>query len=446
MNTPKLLIKNARVINEGQDFRTDILVENNIISKIAPSISVQGAFSEINAESLILMPGVVDDQVHFREPGLTHKATIETESIAAIMGGVTSFMEMPNTNPPAYTIDLLEEKYQLASQHAYSNYSFFLGASNDNVEELKKMNIQDICGIKIFMGSSTGNLLVDREEALNNIFKYAPTLIATHCEEESIIRAQKVLFESIVEQNPDPAYHPKIRNHEACIVSSQKAIALAKKYDSRLHILHISTAQEVGLFDNSLPLSQKRITSEACVHHLWFNDSDYAKYGNQIICNPAIKSKEDQMAIWKGLLDNHIDIIATDHAPHTWEEKSKHYPNCPSGVPLVQHSLLMMMEKVNEGYFTLEKMVEKMCHAPAICFKLKNRGFIREGYFADLVLVNPKKKTAVTKESLIYKCQWSPFEHHTFSNFIEYTILNGQIINNQGTFTKIKNAQRLQFN
>ena len=437
----KILIKNATLVNEGKSFVSDILIQNQRIEKIAQNIQVDGNYEVINAEGLIAMPGVIDDQVHFREPGLTHKADIASESAAAILGGTTSFMEMPNTNPAAFTIDLLEQKYQRAADSSFANYSFFMGASNDNIDEIRKVDATKICGLKIFMGSSTGNLLVDNEQTLDTIFKETPLLIATHCEEEAIIRANKELYKEAT----TPDMHPVIRNREACIASSEKAIAIAKKYNTRLHILHISTAEEVLLFEHNVPLEKKRITSEACVHHLWFQDTDYATFGNQIVCNPAIKKLSDREAVWKGLLENYIDIIATDHAPHTWEEKSQMYPACPSGVPLVQHSLLMMLEKVKSGVFSIEKMVEKMCHAPAVCFKLEERGFLREGYMADIVLINPSKSTLVNKDNIAYKCNWSPFEGKTFSHAIDYTILNGQIAQKMGVLTPNRNAQRLAF-
>jgi dihydroorotase len=437
----KILIKNATLVNEGKSFISDILIQNQRIEKIAQNIQVDGNCEEINAEGLIAMPGVIDDQVHFREPGLTHKADIASESAAAILGGTTSFMEMPNTNPAAFTIDLLEQKYQRAADSSFANYSFFMGASNDNIDEIRKVDASKICGLKIFMGSSTGNLLVDNEQTLDTIFKETPLLIATHCEEEAIIRANKELYKDA----NTPSMHPVIRNREACIASSEKAITIAKKYNTRLHILHISTAEEVLLFEHNVPLEKKRITAEACVHHLWFQDMDYATLGNQIICNPAIKKSSDREAVWKGLLENYIDIIATDHAPHTWEEKSQVYPACPSGVPLVQHSLLMMLEKVNLGVFSLEKMVEKMCHAPAVCFKLEERGFLREGYMADIVLVNPSQSTLVNKDNIAYKCNWSPFEGKTFSHTVDYTILNGQIAQKYGVLNPNRNAQRLVF-
>lgn len=441
-----LLLKNAQLISENKNITRDVLIKNGLIERIDSHISNDANIKEIPCDGRILIPGVIDDQVHFRQPGLTHKADIASESLAAIMGGVTSFMEMPNTNPATFTSELLEEKYAIAKESSYANYSFFLGASNDNIEEIKKLDINHNCGVKIFMGSSTGNLLVDKEEVLSQIFQYSPTLIATHCEEEALVLANKEKYKEEAYRTHDPKLHAIIRDREACIVSSQKAIALAKKYQSRLHILHISTAEEVLLFDNTIPLKDKKITSEACVHHLWFSSEDYATYGNQIVCNPAIKESSDREAILRGLLDHHIDIIATDHAPHTWEEKSGLYPDIPSGVPLVQHSLLMMLEYVKEGKMTLEQLVEKMCHAPADCFNIKNRGYIKEGYYADLVLINPLQSTTVTKENLQYKCKWSPFEGKTFSHSIDMTILNGKIAQMNGTpLLNVRNGMRLEF-
>lgn len=436
------LLKNARIINEGKTITSDVLIDNGRIERIDPSISTQKRVEEIDAEKYWTIPGAIDDQVHFREPGLTHKADIHSEAKAAVLGGVTSFMEMPNTNPPALSLHKLEEKYAIASRTSLANYSFFMGTSNDNLEEIKRVNPKNICGVKIFMGSSTGDMLVDDQRALSNVFEHSPTLIATHCEVESIIKANKELYKD--KHSPD--FHPIIRSREACIESSKIAIGLAHRFNSRLHILHISTAEEVELFSNQIPLKDKRITAEACVHHLWFSDEDYAQYGNQIVCNPAIKSNVDRNAIWKGLLENKIDIIATDHAPHTWEEKSGIYPNCPSGVPLVQHSVLMMLEKVKQGVMTIEKMVEKMAHAPADCFEVKDRGYIREGYFADIVLVDPEKSYTVTKENIAYKCAWSPFEGYTFSHSIDSTFVNGVLMQKNGVVLSDTQGKRLEFN
>lgn len=436
-----ILLKNAHVINEGKRFYTDILIENGRIERLDPSISIMKKVHEITAESFYTVPGAIDDQVHFREPGLTHKADIAHESKAAMLGGVTTYMEMPNTNPPATTLEKLEDKFQIASRNSYSNYSFFMGTSHDNIEEIKKVNPKDICGIKIFMGSSTGDMLVDKQDILEQVFQYSPTLIATHCEVEEIIKANKLQYSTV----STPDFHPIIRSREACIESSKKAIALAKKYGSRLHILHISTAEEVELFDNSIPLIQKKITAEACVHHLWFSADDYGRYGSQIVCNPAIKKKEDRDAIWRGVLSDKIDIIATDHAPHTKEEKSGIYPNVPSGVPLVQHSVLMMLEKVKEGVMSIEKLVEKMSHAPADCFKLVDRGYIKEGYYADLALIDTSKGYQVSKDNIAYKCGWSPFEGYHFSNSIAMTFVSGVLAQKNGIVIAPPSGMRTKF-
>lgn len=435
------LIKNAIVINEGKSISNDILIKNGRIERIDDNISLDYKCDELNAEGFWLVPGVIDDQVHFREPGLTHKANIETESRAAVLGGVTSYMEMPNTNPATLTKEKLEEKFSIAAKTSFANHSFFFGASNDNIEDIKRLNPLDACGVKIFMGSSTGNMLVDNEKALSDIFEFSPTIIATHCEVESIVVANKEKYKN--EHNP--SFHPIIRNREACIASSKHAIELAKKYGSKLHILHISTKEEVELFEK-IPLKDKRITAEACVHHLWFSDQDYEKYGNQIVCNPAIKTKEDREAVWQGLINGNIDVIATDHAPHTWEEKSGIYPNCPAGVPLIQHPLLMMLEKVKEGKMSLEMMVDKMSHKVAELFEIKDRGYIREGYFADIVLVNPKKNYTVTKDNIAYKCGWSPFEGHSFSHSIDSTFVNGILMQKNGDIQSDTKGQRLKFN
>lgn len=435
------LIKNATIINEVKSITNDVLIKNSRIERIDHNISLDYKCDEINAEGLWLVPGIIDDQVHFREPGLTHKANIESESMAAVLGGVTSFMEMPNTNPATLTKEKLEEKFSIASKTSYANHSFFFGASNDNIEDIKRLNPLDTCGVKIFMGSSTGNMLVDNQKALSEIFEFSPTIIATHCEEEAIILANK---EKYKDEN-NPSFHPIIRNREACIASSIKAIELAKKHNSRLHILHISTKEEVDLFEK-IPLKNKRITAEACVHHLWFSDRDYEKYGNQIVCNPAIKAIEDNEAVWQGLINGNIDVIATDHAPHTWEEKLGIYPNCPSGVPLIQHSLLMMLEKVKEGKMSLEMMVDKMSHKVAELFEIKERGYIREGYYADLVLINPNKNYRVTKENIAYKCGWSPFEGYSFSHSIDFTFVNGILMQKFGEIQSDIKGHRLQFN
>jgi dihydroorotase len=402
---------------------------------------------EIDGTNQLLIPGAIDDQVHFREPGLTHKANIYTESKAAVAGGVTSFMEMPNTNPPAFTQELLEEKYAIAANTSLANYSFYMGTSNDNYEEVMKTNAKknDVCGVKIFMGSSTGNLLVDNPLILSDIFAGSELLIATHCEEEAIIKrnVEKIKqTKSVLE----PADHPIIRDEETCFESSFKAIQLAKKHNSRLHILHISTARELQLFGNMLPLEDKRITTEVCVHHLHFTSEDYAKLGNQIKCNPAIKAPENRDALWNALLDDRLDVIATDHAPHTWHEKNEPYEKAHAGLPLVQHSLSLMLHYVNEGKISVEKAVEKMSHAVATCFQIKERGFIREGYFADLVLVNMNQSNTVSKENILYKCGWTPLEGFTFPATVTNTFVNGHLVYGNGTFNESQKGSRMLFN
>ena len=439
------LIKNTKIVNEGTCVNGDVLIRNGRIEKIASSINTQTNVQEINGEGQYLLPGAIDDQVHFREPGLTHKANIYTEAKAAIAGGVTSFMEMPNTNPPAFTQELLEAKYSIGAETSLANYSFFMGTSQENIEEVLKTNAKknDVCGIKIFMGSSTGNLLVDNPIVLEKIFSKSELLIATHCEEESIIKKNKAALEA-VKANLEPSDHPIIRNEEACFESSWKAIQLAQKFDTRLHILHISTAKELQLFSNLRPLKDKRITSEVCVHHLHFTADDYATLGNLIKCNPAIKAPENKKALWEGLLDDRLDIIATDHAPHTWEEKQEAYIHAHAGLPLVQHSLMLMLKYVQEGKLSMEKMVEKMSHAVATCFQIKERGFIREGYHADLVLVGEKPYT-VTKENILYKCGWSPLEGTTFPYQINSTFVNGHLAYHLGNFNESNKGARLQF-
>jgi len=427
MSTPTL-IKNVRLINDGKTIEGDLLIKSGHIERIDPSIDVKYKCTEIIGEGLYLTPGVIDDQVHFREPGLTHKADIASESMAAVAGGVTSFMEMPNTKPAAFTKELLEEKYFRAAEVSPANYSFFIGASNDNLDELKSIDIQKICGIKIFMGSSTGNLLVDNPQTLEQIFSEAPTLIATHCEDEKTVRSNNEKAKLSYPENIGAHIHPVIRNAEGCYLSSSMAVELAKKHNARLHILHISTAKELALFQNDVPLSEKKITAEVCVHHLWFNDSDYELLGNKIKCNPAIKSESDQSALWEALLDDRLDIIATDHAPHTVEEKAKPYFQAPSGLPLVQHPLLMMLEKTRDSKIHIERVIEKMCHAPAECFQIKDRGYLREGYYADLVLIDPNTSYTVSKENILYKCGWSPLENMTFSHSIKRTIVNGETV------------------
>lgn len=440
-----ILIKNATIINEGKRIVSDLLIKNERIEKIASSITDENAII-IDAEGKYLLPGCIDDQVHFREPGLTHKGTIHSESCAAVAGGITSFMEMPNTVPNALTQSLLQDKYDIAANNSPANYSFFMGASNDNFEEVLKTNHQNVCGIKIFMGSSTGNMLVDNETSLENLFsKVPPMLIATHCEDEFTVQKNLAEAKATYGENIPIEMHPIIRSEEACYLSSSLAIRLAKKHQTRLHILHISTAKELTLFDNSIPLEQKLITAEACVHHLWFSDKDYATKGNFIKWNPAVKTENDREQIWKAVLDNRIDIIATDHAPHTLEEKNQSYLQAPSGGPLVQHALLAILEKSKQGVLSLEKVVEKMAHAPAQCFKLVERGFIREGYFADLVLVDPNAKTEVSKANILSKCGWSPFEGITFSHNIDKTFVNGKIVYENGIVDTTSRGKRLTF-
>jgi dihydroorotase len=443
----KYLIKNINMVNEGNIRNVDILISNERIEKIAPNISVNNNVREINGEGKFLLPGVIDDQVHFREPGLTHKATIYTESKAAVAGGVTSFMEMPNTQPPVFTQELLEDKYKIGAATALANYSFFMGTSNDNLSEVLKTNDKkkDVCGIKIFMGSSTGNLLVDNYLTLSKIFSESELLIATHCEDEMMIKSnlQRVKSEKKVLQ---PSDHPVIRDAEECFESSFKAVQLAKKYNTRLHILHISTLKELQLFTNMFPLKDKRITAEVCVHHLHFTSEDYARLGNLIKCNPAIKAPKNREALWHALLDDRLDVIATDHAPHTWEEKNEPYEKAHAGIPLVQHSLLLMLDYFKKGRISLEKIAEKMSHAVADCFQIRERGYLREGYFADLVIVDLTGKTAVNKETILYKCGWSPFEGEVFPSRITHTFVNGNLVYGNGTWNESIKGKRLQFN
>ena len=440
------LIKNATIINENSKFVSDLLIKEGKIEKIDRNISVESNHEVVDAEGLLLLPGCIDDQVHFREPGLTHKANIFTESRAAVAGGITSFMEMPNTVPSAVTIEELEKKYAIAQNTSLANYSFYLGTTNSNIEEIKRINPLEICGVKIFMGSSTGDMLVDDPQALEDVFHYSPTIITTHCEDDPMIKQN---FQKYIEEYGEmlPAkFHPLIRNEEACYKSSSFAVSLAKKYNSRLHILHISTEKELELFTNQIPLKDKRITAEACIHHLWFSDEDYDRLGNFIKWNPAVKKASDRDAIMKAVNENVIDVIATDHAPHTFDEKSQIYSKAPSGGPLVQYALLAMLEKVKEGKITIEKVVEKMCHAPAELFQVSKRGFVREGYFADLVLVNPSRSNMVSKEQILSKCKWSPFEGYTFSNSIDSTFVNGELVYSNGQIIDKSQGSRLSFN
>jgi dihydroorotase len=428
MNNTSFVIKYGTVINEGKREVLDIQVENGVITKIAPSIDTPVGFSEVNAEGNYIIPGAIDDQVHFREPGLTHKADIRSESRAAAAGGITSFMEMPNTVPNTLTQELLADKYAIAASNAAVNYSFFMGASNDNIEEVLKTNGRDVCGVKVFMGSSTGNMLVDQHATLEKIFSEVPLLIATHCEDEQTIRANTEKYRAQYGDDVPMHVHPIIRSEEACYLSSSMAVDLAIKHNTRLHILHISTAKECELFTNEIPLSRKRITAEACVHHLWFSDTDYAEKGAFIKWNPAVKTNNDKNAIWEAVLDNRIDVIATDHAPHTLDEKQQSYFKAPSGGPLVQHALLALFQKSREGIITPERIVEKTAHNPAILFNIEKRGFIREGYYADIVMIDPKHSETVTKQSLLYKCGWSPFEGVTFDHKIAKTWVNGKLV------------------
>jgi dihydroorotase len=439
------LIKSPSIINEGKIITADILIKNSRIEKIAPAISRKEKITEINAEELYLMPGIIDDQVHFREPGLTHKGDIYKESRAAVAGGVTSFMDMPNVNPPSLTHQLLEERYKIASQTSLANYSFYMGVSNNNLDEVFKTNPQNVCGVKIFMGSSTGNMLVDDERALENLFRNSPALIATHCEDEQTINRNLEKFNQQFGENIPIKYHPQIRNEEACSTSSSFAVELAKKHGTRLHILHISTADELQLFDTSIPLKDKKITAEVCVHHLYFDSDDYETLGTKIKWNPAIKDKQHKHKLLQGLLNNKLDVVATDHAPHTLAEKSNPYSTCPSGAPMIQHSLQVMLTFYHNGKLSLEKIAEKMSHAPAICFKIKERGFIREGYFADMFLLDLNKQIIVSKNNIFYKCGWSPLEGKPFKGAITHTLVNGHLAYVSGKFNNEKAGFRLQF-
>lgn len=442
-----MLIKNAIIINEGKRFKGNILINGSYIDRIIKEgEKLPSAQSELNAEGLYLIPGVIDDQVHFREPGLTHKGDIATESKAAVAGGVTSFMEMPNTNPQTTTIDELEKKFDLGALHSAANYSFYLGATNDNMSELLKADPQKVCGIKVFMGSSTGNMLVDKPETLHNLFREIKLLIATHCEDETIIQNNLKKYREKYGEEMPFKYHPDIRSAEACYKSSSIAVELATKYSSRLHLLHLSTARELLLLDNKHPLSEKRITGEVCVHHLWFHEGDYEQYGSRIKWNPAVKAISDRDGLREGLKNNLLDVVATDHAPHTLEEKSRKYFEAPSGGPLVQHSLLAMLELVEKGVFTKELVVEKMCHAPATLFRVKKRGFIREGYFADLALLKPHVPWTVDDRNTLYKCGWSPFSGTSFSNRVVQTYVNGHLVYNDGAFDLSQKGMRLEFN
>ncbi|QTE21592.1 dihydroorotase [Polaribacter cellanae] len=441
-----ILIKNATIINENKTFTGDVLIENEIIKKVSAKISAPENAAIINAKGSYLIPGFIDDQVHFREPGLTHKANIATESKAAVAGGITTFIEMPNTVPQATTQDLLEDKFKIAAKDSYANYSFMFGGTNDNLEELLKTDPKKVAGIKLFLGSSTGNMLVDNEAVLEKIFSSTKMIISVHCEDEATIKKNTAEFIEKFGEDIPIKYHPIIRSEEACYLSSSKAIELAKKTGARLHIFHVSTAKETELFRNDIPLEEKQITAEVCVHHLWFSDKDYNEKGTHIKWNPAVKTEKDRLGLWEALLDDRIDVLATDHAPHTLEEKSNIYTKAPSGGPLVQHAVLAILEKVKEGIIPIEKAVEKMSHNPAKLFQIKKRGFIKEGFYADLVLINPNKPQTVSKENILYKCGWSPFEGTTFSSTITHTFVNGNLMYKNGVFNDKIKGKRITFN
>lgn len=442
----KILIKNAKIVNEGVIFEGDVLVEDKYIKEIATSISPKSSDCIIvDAEGNYLIPGAIDDQVHFREPGLTHKGNIASESRAAVAGGITSFIEQPNTVPNAVTQELLEQKYQIAAESSYANYSFMMGGTNDNLEEVLKTNPKNVAGIKLFLGSSTGNMLVDNEETLERIFSSTPMLIAVHCEDEATIKANLEKYKEEYGDDIPVKFHHLIRSEEACYISSSRAIELAKKTGARLHIFHVSTARETDLFTNKIPLEDKKITAEVCVHHLWFTDADYEKKGSLIKWNPAVKTAKDRDELWKALLDDRIDVIATDHAPHTLEEKQNPYTSAPSGGPLVQHAVVAMFEAYHQGKISIEKIVEKMAHNPAKIFKIEKRGFIREGYYADLAIVNAGQPWTVKKENILYKCGWSPFEGTNFKSRITHTLVNGQLVYVNSKVKDIRCGERLLF-
>ncbi|NJO87704.1 MAG: dihydroorotase [Chloroflexia bacterium] len=444
----KTLIANATIINENKKFDGHVLINDGKIDTIYNSpieVSKITYDKYIEGKGKLLLPGVIDDQVHFREPGLTHKAEIYTESKAAVAGGVTSFMEMPNTNPQTTTLEILKGKFEIAKERSLANYSFYIGATNDNIDELVKINPKTVCGIKVFMGSSTGNMLVDDEESLNKIFNQAQVLVAVHCEDEATIKKNSAMYKEKYGEDVPIKCHPEIRSDEACYKSSSFAVELAKKHNTRLHILHLSSEKELELFDNTIPLSEKRITAEICVHHLWFDKDDYDKHGTLIKWNPAVKEKKDKEALFNGLLSNKLDVIATDHAPHTLEEKDNSYFKAPSGGPLVQHSLQTMLEFYHQGKISLEKIVEKMCHAPADIFNVKNRGYVKEGYWADLVLVDLNTPQQVEKSNIYYKCGWSPFEGVTFHSKITSTFVNGNLVYENGTFNENVKGMALEF-
>ena len=439
------LIKNATIVNEGSSFVGDVLIENGVIKKV-DSFITPSSNTVIDASGKYLIPGLIDDQVHFREPGLTHKATIGSESRAAVAGGITTFIEMPNTVPQATNQQLLQDKFNIAEKTSYANYSFMFGGTNDNLEELLKTDPKTVAGIKLFLGSSTGNMLVDNLEVLEKIFSSTKLIISVHCEDEETIKKNTADHKALYGEHIPIELHPVIRSEEACYLSSSRAIALAKKTGARLHVFHLSTAKETALFRNDIPLEEKQITSEVCVHHLWFSDQDYKEKGTHIKWNPAVKTAADREGLWTALLDDRLDIIATDHAPHTLEEKSNSYLKAPSGGPLVQHALLALLEKVSEKVISIEKVVEKACHNPAIIFQIENRGFIKEGYYADLVLIDPKAPQTVCKENILYKCGWSPFEGTTFSSSVTHTFVNGVLMYHEGTFNDDVKGKRITFN
>lgn len=442
----RILIKNARIVNEGVITEGDVYIEGKFIKEIAESISAKSPDVKIiDAEGNFLIPGAIDDQVHFREPGLTHKGDIESESRAAVAGGVTSFIDQPNTVPNAVTQELLEEKYQRAAEVSYANYSFMMGGTNDNIEEILKTNPKNVAGIKLFLGSSTGNMLVDNEQVLENIFSSTDMLIAVHCEDEATIKQNLEKYKAEYGDDIPVKFHPEIRNAEACYISSSKAIELAKKTGARLHVFHVSTAKETELFTNKIPLEEKKITAEVCVHHLWFTDADYDTKGSLIKWNPAVKTADDRDALWKALLDDRIDVIATDHAPHTLEEKKNPYTTAPSGGPLVQHSVIAMFEAYHQKKISVEKIVEKMAHNPAKLFRIEKRGFIKEGYYADLAIVNPGLPWNVKKENILYKCGWSPFEGVNFKSRITHTFVNGTLVYTNFKVKDLRCGERLLF-
>jgi dihydroorotase len=442
----RILIKNAKIVNEGKIFEGDLLIEDELIIEISDSISAKTDYKVIDAEGNYLMPGAIDDQVHFREPGLTHKGDIGSESRAAVAGGITSFIEQPNTIPNAVTQELLEQKYQIAADTSHANYSFMMGGTNDNLDEILKTNPKNVAGIKLFLGSSTGNMLVDKEDVLEKIFSSTKMLIAVHCEDENTIKNNLAKYKEQYGDDIPVKFHHLIRSEEACYLSSSNAIALAKKTGARLHVFHLSTAKEMDLFTNKIPLEEKQITAEVCIHHLWFTNADYETKGNLIKWNPAIKTEADRAALWEALLDDRIDVIATDHAPHTLEEKNQFYTKAPSGGPLVQHAVVAMFEAFHQGKISIEKIVEKMAHNPAKIFKIEKRGFIKEGFYADLVLVNPAMPWSVKKENILYKCGWSPLEGTTFKSRITHTFVNGQLVYQNAKVNEAKAGKRLLFN